>query len=413
MSWMAHVFAIALIVVGISSLAPADDYESAVDGDQIIPVGSDHIRMARERVECHVEWPSGFSDHSMVRVTAEFVLVNDSDRAIETLVAFPVGGENDFTRWIDDEPTPVELRPTSDVGWRWAWISPITFERGQARTVRVRYTARSDATAPTTTATWRYILTTGARWKGKIDEIRVVLHFPMNMPPGGLGPFRAESMQLSPAGFVVDGQTVKWVFRDIEPEEDIRVGWDTARALEASDPLKWASKEEAPGLQFKLACAYRGEQRARQMLALLKAFPDAPEVQQAEFRVAQGYTHRHISGGAIQTSGDDPRAAAAWYTESLKRPRLPAEMRTEALRELYLINCLDLNDAAAAARALEALCAQRLAFDRHRETVELIGLASAADGVQLLRSMTVSSDWQLTAHRLAEQLQRAASAARQ
>ena len=391
------------ILAALALPARAGDCEARLDGGLICPVSSDGIRLARQRVEAIVIWPDEPAGHALVCVTAEFVLVNDDDKPRSILVAFPDGHRvRGFTRLVDDRPVEVVRHQSKGGPAAAAFASRVDFDPGQVRRVRVKYIGAADAEAGRPHGSgWAYPLKTCALWKGKIGEARIVVRFPMSMPPGGFGPFRPEAVRLSPAPTTLEGQTAAWVFKDFEPGQDIVVQWSSALALAASRPLELASKEEAPGLQLAMAKSLLARAEPKRALAALadlrKAFPAGPEARLMDYYVAQAYSYHYIKDGRLANDGLDPKAAAAHYRAALKQP-LKAPHRQDALCELFLLHVVEAPDPAEAGKALDLLKKEKLTIDAHDGLLAKITAAAPKAALELLNTMTVSPARQWLLH---------------
>jgi len=396
-------------LVGALALAPAtlgDDYESGLDGDQVFPVKSTTIRMASERVEVFVDWAEG-SDHGVMHVAAEFVLVNDSTEPHATLVSFPATyHDEEFTRAVDGQKVAVSeylvKDPNGLVTHYAAYTSEIRFEPRQTRRVRVTYIAAADASSGWPyPARWSYILRTGALWKGTIGEAQVVVHFPGSMPPGGFGPFRSEAVLLSPPGYEVSGRTVTWTFKDFEPDEDIHIEWSRDLALAASDPVRLAPRDEAPGLQLEMAKSLIEHDNRRAVVALKElreAFPRSAEAKLVDYYLGRAHASFsfHVSWGHIQGFAWSPYTAAQHYEAALRQP-LDDARRRDALVQLFVLYTQTLGETAKADRTLARLRKEDLSLSEHGEILEIVGLASPEGGLALLEAMKVGPEYESTA----------------
>lgn len=391
------------ILAALALPARAGDYEARLDGEHICPVSSDSIRLARQRVEALVVWPDEPTGHAFVCVTAEMVLVNDADKPRSILVAFPDGCRvRGFTRLVDDRPVEVARHESKGGPAAAAFASRVDFDAGQVRRVRVKYVGSGDAQGGWPHAgRWAYPLKAGGGWKGKVGEARVVVRFPMSMPPGGFGPFRPEAVRLTPAPGTFEGQTATWVLKDFEPDQDVVVQWSSARALDAARPLELASREEAPCLQLAMAKALLARGQPKRALAALgelrKAFPARSEARLVDYHVAQAYSYHYIKDGKLANDGLDPKAAAAHYRAALKQP-LKAPHRQDALCELFLLHVVESPDAAEAAKALDLLKKEKLTIDAHGDLLAKITLALPEAALELLNTMTASPGRQWLLH---------------
>jgi hypothetical protein len=162
----------------------------------------------------------------------------------------------------------------------------------------------------------------------------------MYMPRGGFGPFDARAVKLSPRGYQAHGQTVTWLLRNVEPKEDIVIECEPARVRRASNPLRSATKEEAPGLQLRLAmapeAAYDTEGAARALRALRRTFPDSWAAEKVDLHLAGLHFRHQEHEGRLWASGPDARAAVRFYEAALEQP-LDREERVECLCQLLAL----------------------------------------------------------------------------
>lgn len=382
-------------ILACASPSFADDYESGSDGSQVYPITSTAIRMVRERVEIVVlDWGQG-ANHGKLHVTAEFVLANETDVARTIQVAFPNPGDiNDFRRCIDDHPVAVEQLKDANGDPFGPFVSKVDFAARQVRRVRVQYEGETDATSGWDYPhDWRYVLKTGAHWKGRMDEAVVTVHFPMNMPFGGYGPFRPEAVSLSPTGYTFKGQTATWTFRNFKPTEDIMLHWSGSSALAASSPLKYASPEEAPGLQLAMAQAMSEHYAIKALKALRKVYPDSREAQEVDYQIARQYCwHWHWQeNGAVRFGKAglaEPLKAIAHYEAALKRP-LADHLRRDTLVELLVIYTLDTPDQAQADRILTLLKKEKFRRDDEDDwrLLKMVAAASPKAGQMLQENL--------------------------
>lgn len=369
--WKSWVAVAAAVVVCVAATARADDYESGLDGNTIHPVKSKNIRMASERVEVFVEWPDHRHDHAIMHVVAEFVLVNDGKKAETILISFP-GTYNvkEFARFVDDRRVEVTKYVAKHNREELVYTSKVHFEPGQVRRVRVKYQGASDATSGGYfEGEWKYILKTGALWKGKISKAQVVVHFPMHMPPGGFGPFTMDAVSLSPKGYTVSGRTATWVFKDFEPTKDITVGcksWMRGRNVRASRAaFKGASREERPGLELALAreMLWSDPEAALTLFdELRRTYPDSFAARRIDYTIARAHARYSLHDGTFcvltawhrERSRPRPGAAARHYEAAVGKLS-NAELRADALCQLFLLYARQLKDRPGAARALGRL----------------------------------------------------------
>ncbi|MHC4982099.1 MAG: hypothetical protein ACYTF6_02890 [Planctomycetota bacterium] len=383
---------ISVILSSLSALALADDVESGMYGGQIVPVDSKQIRMASEEVDVRVIWPTPPEYHSEFQVTANFVLVNDSDEPQSILVSFP-GAFNvtGFTRTVDGRPVKVEEHHGAEYGN----ASKIAFAPRQERRVCVKYTGSSDET--TGEGWWCYILRTGARWKGKIGKAVIAVHFPEGMPPGGQGPFDFNAVEMTPANYRTEGRTATWVFQDFEPSENICIKWYWRWALFISDPFRLKSKQEAAALLLKQGQWQGDNHRALQAFAAIREFfPDSAEAKTIDYDIARVLARHHVNGDNgsrffYSHKVIDAKRAVDYYEAALKGP-LDAEQRQDALGELFLLYSVEVPNAAKAQTALDRLGKEKL--ERHSDDVLLkVGAVSPQKALRVLESMGENEEY--------------------
>jgi hypothetical protein len=227
------------------------------------------------------------------------------------------------------------------------------------------------------------------------------------MPPGGFGPFRSEAVLLSPPGYEANGRTVTWTFKDFEPDEDIHIEWDDGLALAASDPLRLAPRDEAPGLQLEMAKYLIDLDNRRAVVALKElreAFPQSAEAKLVDYYLGRAQAHFYANGERIEDVILSPYAAAQHYEAALRQP-LDDARRRDALAQLFGLYTQELRETAKADRTLARLKKENLAFPEHREILEIVGLASPEGGLALLEAMRVGPDDALKAKDLRDRLE--------
>ncbi len=375
----------------------ADDYSSAVDGDQIIPVESRDIRMASERVDIAAEWPIEGHYGMLYHVDAEFILVNESGKPQSILVSFP--GDDDvkgFSRTVDGKAVEFVRYESKDQPQVYAFTSRIDFAAGQTRKVRVRYLGVADSEG-----SWSYILKTGAHWKGTIGEAVVSVHFPPDAPSvGGNDSWEtAEDLRLSPANYTVKDRTVTWTFKDFKPAEDVLVAYRCPEYDDENKPIPLPPNPlklppEAEKVNLLLLAGKNLEASPDQALAVYEAlrrtFPDSDEARTLDFCIARVYG-RHAFCGVWDDAvfeGRDPKRAVLHYEAALKQP-IPKEHRWIALAELFSLYSKEAPAAKQARRVLDLLKKERMPWSsQNRTLVEGIASFSPKVALKLLNSMS-------------------------
>ena len=347
----------AMVLVGavVGSLSwplHADDTESGIDGEQIVPVKSKAIRMASERVDVDVTWGSEKpmenvrSGHTAMRVTAEFELVNDSDKPQSIMVSFPDGPKlKDFTRTVDGKPVKVEERPNQQ---ELNHTSKIDFAPRQTRRVGVKYVGCSTET--TGEAYWSYILKTGAHWKGKIGQAIIVVHFPDDLPPPGKGPFDFKAVEMTPEGYSTKGRTATWVLENFKPAEDVKIVWTSQAARELSDPFKLKSRKDAAALLYEQGQTWSLRTALEAFAAIREFYPDSAQARTLDYDIAKAFADETLRlGPPEELAGADElrrkyaRKAIARYEAALKEP-LDENQRRQALANQFILCVMEAPD---------------------------------------------------------------------
>lgn len=190
------------------------------------------IRMVSETVKARIA-------PELVEVDCEFLMRNDG-AADTVLVGFPdgaVGGEEyemeRFRSWVDGKEVVCRRLPNADsthsqVG-SW-WTKRVFFPAGAQRRIRnsyavfpswqpVAFEAETDSIAGF--RYFRYILWTGASWKGTISSARIT---------ATLSGIPLERVTESNPQAQRTGRTFRWTLRDFEPgsggaPEIVELGW--------------------------------------------------------------------------------------------------------------------------------------------------------------------------------------------
>ncbi|HIE51613.1 MAG TPA: YARHG domain-containing protein [Armatimonadetes bacterium] len=197
------------------------------------------VRMVAEDV--HIKLATG-------EVVCQFVFKNEGP-ATTVLMGFPEGGGGDvrvpeytnfdrFEARVDGVKVPVRRVVPKDQGpaeYQIWWVKRVHFRRGQRRVVRNRYTSSLGSNIAGYSF-FEYILRTGASWKGKIGEARIVVDL--------TGLENYSNFSISPQGYRRNGSRIAWQFRDFEPQEDISISFFPGYLdIEVNGQrVKWESK---------------------------------------------------------------------------------------------------------------------------------------------------------------------------
>jgi hypothetical protein len=217
--------AVGIVAVAFSTLRPDDAAIQGVGG-AVERLGKEsNVRMLSETVL--MKLPSCV-------VEANFTFQNEGDTAT-VLMGFPEDGYNvaptrkrptffrSFKSFVDgaEVRTGVLPRKSNDEGeaYRQWWVKSVPFEKGQIHKVRNVYQSYAGASASDAVFA-NYIMDTGATWKGKIGYAKIVVDISALKKGTGFTAY--------PKGFKRQGNTLVWVWKDLEPTVDhnISVWWD-------------------------------------------------------------------------------------------------------------------------------------------------------------------------------------------
>jgi len=204
--------------------ADATPFEAV--GQTMQPRTATEVRLAREMVEAEVK-------PERIAVTADFWLRNEGP-ATTLDVGFPCGTEqppHDLRVWEGNKELPVTVRP--------AWfVWPMAFATEEEKRLRVTYWQRR-TWRPWTSRLFRYILHTGAAWKGPIGQATIRVHF-SQVP-------RVEPLWAVPSSYQFDGKTVTWELTNFEPDFDLALRWKERLSIVRTDrPIPQGEEADLP-----------------------------------------------------------------------------------------------------------------------------------------------------------------------
>ncbi|MEE4195581.1 MAG: hypothetical protein V2J07_10330 [Anaerolineae bacterium] len=192
----------------------------------------------------------------IVRVTADFTLLNYSDETETMEAVFPLtsidpsasySGSTVFDFSVEVEGVPVEWVPIEselcpytlyEDGCIWGQF-PVTFPPDEMVNVTVNYgTYLGDVGAGLGYRYVTYILTTGAAWHGPIWEADIILQLPYEATEQTVVdldyyPWDVDVPEQEP---VFDGNQVRWNYHSFEPDRN----W----GIYFADPAQWVRIEE-------------------------------------------------------------------------------------------------------------------------------------------------------------------------
>ncbi|MBI2301982.1 MAG: hypothetical protein HYU66_24020 [Armatimonadetes bacterium] len=232
------------LVIWLASEARADDGAiSGVGGAPKLMKEHPSVRMVRETVEIWV--PEG-------RVVARFTFRNLSRRPADVLMGFPESSWGDagsphstfvyFHSYVDGRL--VRARRVAEPherggGYSAFWLKRVHFSPGGFVEVLNRY-AGGLGFVVGGLCDFEYTLRTGASWHGSIGRARVICH---------LDPYVAWGYEARPGGYHRRGNAIVWDWSDLDPQENISLGWYPdflgltvdQRPARQADCWKWAA----------------------------------------------------------------------------------------------------------------------------------------------------------------------------
>jgi len=232
-----------VLVITASLSASADDAPVVpTQGGTIVPYHEEFIELVSEEIDIYL----GRIDY---RVEVEYRFTNTGPETGITM-GFPNESDwmygvsiPDFRAWVDGEEQEIyrKISRESDKPWGSESAPDYYFEcfdtvfaAGATRVIENRYSQRYMINYDMTEETAKYILSTGAYWRGRIDTVTVRVHFerkpeelaPRKLtfhPDEGDSPyyFGGISIDPRPTGAIDDGMEI--VLTDLEPDFDIEI----------------------------------------------------------------------------------------------------------------------------------------------------------------------------------------------
>lgn len=276
-----------LIGFTVTTVSADDAPVMPVQGGTIIPYQEEYIRLVSGEIDIYLERDS-------YRVIVDYIF-NNTGPATEITMGFPNETDwmyglsiSDFQALVDGEKQEIYRRVYRETEKTWGPESApdyyyecfdTSFAPGQTRRIQNEYSQWYFVDYDQSGRSASYILTTGAYWKGVIDEIRVRIHF-LERPEDHsertlfLPPEEADAPQAMygtvvtprPTGTIEDGLEI--LLTDVEPETDIDVNlpmpvvnWVSAdselqssrysyapeNVLDNDTDISWVEGEEGPG----------------------------------------------------------------------------------------------------------------------------------------------------------------------
>ena len=191
---------------------------------------STQVRMAAEQVVLEVQPTQRGEWLAQAALTADFQMLNLGAVEERLEVRFPLAWNDGFFRypeirdfqvWVDNRPAAVRRVELPEIGYRsgelipWA-VFDVTFPPDEPVQIRVRYTADGSGEYPF--AAFKYVLETGAGWKGTIGTADFIVRLPYEANAYNviLGEY-ATGFSTTTPGAAIDGNELRWHFEDLEP----------------------------------------------------------------------------------------------------------------------------------------------------------------------------------------------------
>lgn len=217
----------------ITATGWADGVEvSSTDGNTVIPVQNNKIRMVSEEVAMVPAKTKGITED--VKVNATFLFENLTDQPISMKMGFPYFSEapKGFKAWVQDKVVSVERRPMGGKGeivlqhersgyilHMYAW--DIAFKPHEKKEVKVEYISTWGFVLPQSTSYFIYIVETGALWSGTIGKA----DFSIILSEGTMDYLRhpGTALRAYPSGYTRKGNRIEWHFQNWKPKGNLGV----------------------------------------------------------------------------------------------------------------------------------------------------------------------------------------------
>ncbi len=229
---MKRVLALVLlgVLLGFPSAAHADVAPPArPPGSNLIPgTETTEVRMVAETVLIDVQARAPEKSLGQAHVTADFTMRNLGETAESMAARFPIGATDgwssvnqitDLQVKVGGQPVPTR-RITGEDPYNSQTAVPwdefdVIFPPGQDVAIQVRYTLEASGEYP---YVWfKYILSTGAAWKGTIGSADIIVQLPYEANAQNLLLPTDEPWVDTPRGGTVQGNSIRWHYSDLEP----------------------------------------------------------------------------------------------------------------------------------------------------------------------------------------------------
>ncbi|MEK6742654.1 MAG: YARHG domain-containing protein [Nitrospirota bacterium] len=217
----------------ITATVWADGVEvSSTDGNTVIPVQNNKIRMVSEEVVMVPANTKGITED--VKVNATFLFENLTDQPISMKMGFPYfsSAPKSFKAWVQDKVVNIEKRPMGGKGeivlqhersgyilHMNAW--DISFQPHEKKNVKVEYLGTWGFSLDRSTSYFIYVVETGALWSGTIGKADFSLILSESTMDYLKHPGTA--LRAYPSGYMRKGNRIEWHFQNWKPKENLGV----------------------------------------------------------------------------------------------------------------------------------------------------------------------------------------------
>ena len=182
------------------------------------------VRMQAETVLIEVQSGDPAKSLGSAHVTADFTMHNTGDAPESMAARFPIATDSgwgrinlisDFRITVAGKPVATRQITGNDPAHEWStqqvpWAEfDVTFPAQQDLSIEVKYTVQAGGEYPF--SSFKYILSSGAGWKGTIGSIDIVVQLP----------YAANIENVMPAGITpnghLDGNAIRWHYDNLEP----------------------------------------------------------------------------------------------------------------------------------------------------------------------------------------------------
>jgi hypothetical protein len=232
-----RLLAIIFVLFSVVPAALANDTFLSDNGYTVYPINTDAVRMVSEHIKATIN-----KGHPSAVVQCDFVFKNTAGETVKALVGFPTRVYDPseestskpfsyFESTINGRSAPVRLRKeiVSDMPaatddshskekhpLRYWYTWEVVFPPHKKLRLHNRYST-SFSTDSVSGQWFEYILTTGANWKGPIGHVIVEVSYESK------DDLWDRVVKVSPEGFTIKENTIKWEFRNHVPRQNIKV----------------------------------------------------------------------------------------------------------------------------------------------------------------------------------------------